>query len=692
MNHHRRNLLLIVCTFALAASAHAEEGMWLLNHPPGDALKKAYQFTPTADWLEHVQKSCVRFGRGGSASLVSAEGLVMTNHHVGYGQLEKLSTKERNLLKEGFYANTPADELKCPDLEVSILWSIDDVTAQIEAVTGGLSAAEANAARQKKIAEFESSCKEETGLHCDVVTLYHGARFHVYRYRRYTDVRLVMAPEASIASFGGDVDNFEYPRFCLDVTFFRIYENDEPLKSEHYLKWSAGGVSENDLVFVTGHPGRTQRQLTAAHLAFLRDVQHPTVLSMLWRREVQLLNFSDRNDEFARIAQGDLKGMQNSRKAYTGMLSGLHDPDIFRAKVAEEATIKKLISTNPERQEKWGGAWNDVAASIRSYESFFRRFGALEGRGAGGGSQLLGIAQRLVRLAAEKPKPDGDRLRGYHDAELDSLYLRLFSPAPIYDDLEINRLGSWFSHLAETFGGDDPLVTKVLAGKSPRARAVELVQGTKLKDVGVRKKLDEGGMEAITSSGDPMIRFAYDIDSEGRALIKRHEDNVEGPQTEAYAKIAAARFAIEGENTYPDATGSLRLTYGSVKGFEEDGRAVPAFTTVAGLFSRHEARGGVEPFDLPKRWLEVREKLDPTTPFNFVCTTDVIGGNSGSPVINRAGEVVGLVFDINLPALVWDTVYTDAGARTVAVDARAMVESLRKVYGADRLVKEISSP
>lgn len=687
-----RGFIVVAFISSIAAlAASAEEGMWLLNHPPAEALKKSYGFAPTADWVEHVQKSCVRFGRGGSASLVSADGLVMTNHHVGYGQVEKLSTKERNLLKDGFYAKAPADELKCPDQEVMVLWSIEDVTPAIEAATAGLEPAEANTARQKKIAEMERTCPAGEQEQCEVITLYHGARYHLYKYRRYTDIRLVMAPEESIASFGGDVDNFEYPRFSLDMTFFRIYENDKPFQPEHYLSWSDAGTTENELVFVAGHPARTQRQLTVAHLRFLRDVQYPTLMSMLWRLEVQLQTFSERSEENDRIAQGDLKGVQNSRKAFTGMLGGLHDPAVFLAKVGEEATLRKLIETNPEHQAHWGGAWKEVADSLQTYASFYARMNAVEGRGSGGGSRLFDIAERLVRLAAELPKPDGDRLRGYHDADLKSLYLRLYSPAPIYDELEMNKLASWFSHLAEQFGADDPMVTRVLAGKSPRARAAELVGGTKLKDMAVRKSLAEGGMEAVTASSDPLIRLAYDIDPEGRALIKRHEDQVEGPQTAAYAKIAAARFAVAGENSYPDATGTLRLTYGSVKGFEEDGKPVPAFTTLAGLFERHEARGAKPPFDLPNRWLEAKDKLDLMTPMNFVCTTDVIGGNSGSPVFNRNGEVVGLVFDINLPALVWDTVYTDVGARTVAVDSRAIVESLKKVYGAERLVKELSS-
>jgi len=671
-----------------AGHAAADEGMWLLTRPPVEQLEARYGFKPSKEWLEHIRRSCVSMGA--SASLVSRDGLVMTNHHVGRRQLEKLSTAERNLLETGFVARTRAEELECPDMEVNVLWEITDVTERVmSSAPPDMDAAAANTARQKAIAAITKEAEESTGLNCRVVTLYHGGQHHLYCYKQYTEVRLVMAPEGDIAHFGGDTDNFEYPRFCLDMCFFRIYENGKPLITDDYLRWSPKGASDGELIFAAGNPGRTQRLYTVDHLKFLRDVSHPDGLASLWRREVQLLSFTARGLENARIAAGDLMGVQNGRKARTGMLAGLLDPAVLDAKVADEKKLRAAVAANPDYRAKWGGAWDELASALNSYRGWHRRYAALEGRMASGGSRLFSIGRQLVRLAAELPKPNGDRLREYRDSSLDSLYRRLYSSAPIYDDLEINRLESAFSHVAETFGADDPLTTKILAGKSPRDRAVELVRGTKLADVAVRKELAEGGTAAIAASTDPMIRLTYDLDPEARALRKRDEDELEGVEEEAYAKIGAARFAVLGDNVYPDATGSLRLAYGAVRGYEQDARKVPAFTTVAGLYDRYKEREGADPFKLPRSWLDRKDKLDPGTPVNFVCTADIVGGNSGSPVVNRKGEVVGLIFDGNLETLVWNTIYTDKQARAVAVDSRVIIESLRKIYDADHLADEL---
>ena len=693
--HTQRNILrnALLAILTCASAGLADEGMWLFNQPPTKLLAEKYGFEPDPEWYEHVQKSCVRFGRGGSASLVSPNGLVMTNHHVGRGQLQKLSTADHDLLADGFYAHSYADELKCADLAVDVLWTIQDVTERVSAaVTPAMSTADANTARQKAIAAITKDAEASSDLKCEVVTLYHGARYHLYSYKRYTDVRLVMAPEGDIAHFGGDTDNFEYPRYCLDVTFFRIYEDGNPLKTDHYLRWSEKGASEGDLVFVTGHPGSTRRLYTVDHLEYLRDVGYPSRLRSLWRREVQLQNFVARNAENARIAGSDLQGVQNGRKALTGYLKGLLDPSIMQAKRSAENALRAVVAADAEHNAQWGEAWDEIAAAEKTLRGFVERHDALEGRGAGGGSTLFGIARNLVRLAEELPKPNGDRLPEYRDSSLDGLYRRLYSPAPIYAGLEINRLESAFSFLAETFGGDDPLVAKVLAGRSPRDRASELVNGSTLEAIETRKQIAGGGVEAIAASKDPMIRFAYDLDAAARAIRKRHEDEVESAETDAYAKIAAAQFAAYGEDIYPDATGTLRMTFGTVKGYDEDGKRIPAFTDFAGLYERHKLRGSVEPFALADAWLKGKEKIDPAKPFNFVSTTDVIGGNSGSPTVNRRGEVVGLVFDINLHALVWSTAYTDRQGRTVHVDSRALIEALRKIYGADKLADEIVHP
>lgn len=669
------------------ATAQADEGLWLLNRPPDKVLRQRYGLEPTARWLEHLQKSCVRMGASGA--LVSPDGLLMTNHHVGSDQLAKLSTPQRDLLTHGFYARTRGEELRCPDMEVEILWSIEDVTERIQAeAPPDLTPAARFEAQRKAMTRLEQESQAVSGLHSEVVSLYRGARYHLYRYKRYDDVRLVMAPEKGIAFFGGDNDNFEYPRFCLDVCFLRIYENGQPLRSEHFLKWSAAGAADGELTFVLGHPARTQRIFTYDHLRFLRDVEVPHTLRNLWRREVQLAAFCARSAEHARIGEDDLFGIQNSRKAWTGILGGLLDPQILDAKRAAEGELRAAVAARPEHQAAWGDAWQRIADAQQRYREFFVRYQTLrEGRALG--SDLFRIALTLVRLADELPKPSEERLREYRDSELDSVYLRLYSPAPIYETLEIDRLASGLSLLAELLGCEDPLVAAALDGRAPRQRAEQLVRGCKLADVAARKALAEGGRSAIAASDDPMIRLARLIDPEARALRKRFEDEVESVERENYARIAAARFELASEDVYPDATGTLRISFGPIRGYQEDGRDIPPFTTLAGLYERHRERGGRPPFDLPPRWIEAREKLDLSTPFNFVCTADIIGGNSGSPVVNRAGEVVGLVFDGNLAGLVWDIVYTDERGRAVAVDSRAIIEALRKVYDADALADEI---
>jgi len=664
--------------------------MWLFNKPPSKVLKEKYGFEPTPQWLEHVQKSAVRFGDGGSGSIVSANGLLMTNHHVGSDTLEKFSTPEKNLLKTGFLARTPDEELKCEDLELNVLWSIEDVTERVNSTASKtMSAGEANAARRKMIAQIESEAEKKTGFNSEVVTLYQGGRYHLYSYRRFTDVRLVMAPEQQIAFFGGDNDNFEFPRFDLDMCFFRIYQDGKPLKPDHHLTWSKKGLSDGELAFVVGHPGRTQRLFTVDHLKFLRDVEVPSILRRLWRMEIHLATFSGRNEEFSRMASGDVFGAANSRKAFTGIYSGLLDPAIMKGKIETEKKLRDWVAANPDRQGQWGDAWNQIAEAEKTYRTFYERYTALEGRRRVLRSDLFRIARHLVRLAEEKPKPSGDRLREYRDSELESLYLDLFSPAPIYEEFEIARLTSGLSYLAESLGADDPLVVKTLAGQSPRSRAEALVSGTKLKDVETRKKLAEGGTSAIAASNDPMLRLASDLDGEARALRKRYEDEVEGVERDAYAKIAAAQFAQRGEDMYPDATFSLRLAFGTVKGYRENGQEIAPFTNFAGLYRRHQERRGNPPFDLPQRWLDRKDKLDLNTPFNFVCTADIIGGNSGSPVVNRAGEVVGLIFDGNIQSLVWDIAFTDEQGRAVSVDTRAITEALRKMYDAGALADEL---
>jgi hypothetical protein len=667
----------------LGAAASADEGMWLFERPPVKQLKQRYGFEPSPAWLEHVQKSCLRMGASGS--FVSANGLVLTNHHVGADQLEKMSTPEHNLLETGFYARTPDQEVRCPDIDAQILWSIEDVTARVNgAAQAGMSPAAAATARRKITNVIEAEAQQQSGMQCEVVTLWGGARYHLYRYRRYTDVRLVFAPEQQIAFFGGDNDNFEYPRYDLDICLFRVYENGQPLKPEHYLRWSANGAKDGELIFVAGHPFRTQRWATVADLKFLRDVDVLGQLQNLWRREVQLVTFLGRSTENARIGWEDYLGAQNSRKARTGIIATLLDPAVLREKEQAERALRAALTA--DERARWGDAWDQVVTATQNDRPYCARRAAVD-RLFGG--TLPGHALHLVRLAAEKPKPNADRLSEYADANIETLNLDLFSPAPIYEALEIDRLDSALSALAETLGGDDELVALALGGQAPHARAVSLVRGSKLKDVAVRKQLAEGGQPAISACADPLIQFAIALDPASRALRKRYEDEVESLRREAYAKIAAARFAKDGEDQYPDATFTLRLSFGPIKGYEEDGASMPPFTDFKGLYERSAGRKGQPPFNLPSRWVERKGRLNPRTPMNFVCTADIIGGNSGSPAVNQAGEIVGVIFDGNLQGLAWDIVYGDKQGRALAVDTRAISEALRVVYDADALAREL---
>jgi hypothetical protein len=662
-----------------ASLARADEGMWLVNHPPLERWKSKYQFEPSPDWLEHLQKSAVYMGASGS--FVSSKGLLITNHHVGAGQLAKLSTPERDLLRDGFYARSRENELRCLDLEIKVLMSIEDVSGPVRLAAADMNPAAANEARRKKMAEIEQEWGKKTGLDCEMVMLWGGAQYHLYCYKRYTDIRLVFAPESSIAFFGGDTDNFEYPRYDLDVCFFRIYENDQPIEPERFLRWSQTGLAENELCFVLGHPGRTRRLFTVDHLKHLRDVEQPWDLRMLWRREVQLQTFSARNAENERIARDNVFGVQNSRKAQTGGYQALLNPAAFEAKRAREQTL---------RAANGSPAWDNLAAALSAFREYFPSYRLLEGGSIAHGSDYFWTARGIVRLVEEQTKPSGERLREYRDSEMDSVLLDVYSPAPIYPELEKNRLACGLQLACEIWGADDPRTQKLLAGKSPADRAVELCD-TKIGDVNFRKRLVEGGQAEVDASDDPMIRFIKSIDADARALRKRYEDEVQSIERETYAEIAKAVFEVEGDSSYPDATNTLRISYGTVTGYDEYGKRVRPFTDFAGLYQRHEERRGQAGFDIPDLWIQRRDQLRPGAPYNFVCTADIIGGNSGSPVVNKKGEFVGIIFDGNIHSLSGDFYYDDRLNRAVAVDSRGIVDALRKIYTAEALVQELGN-
>jgi len=660
--------------------------MWLYNAFPGERVQKQYGFLPTQAWLDHLQLSSVRFNNGGSGSFVSADGLAFTNHHVGADCIGKLATSGADYMKTGFYAKTQAEEAKCPDLELNVLVGIEDVTAKVKAAApSAMSTAGAGQAQRSAMSAIEKDCATSSDLRCDVVTLYSGEVYNLYKYKKYTDVRLVFSPEFAAAFFGGDPDNFTYPRYDLDITFFRVYENDKPVHLDNYLEWSKAGVKNGDLVFVSGHPGGTDRLKTVAELQFLQNVDYPSRLASYKQRITMLQKFSAESAENARVAQEEIFRLQNSQKAINGRYEGLNEMSLSQMETAERTREKAFMDKNPGEPNPW----QQISNAMQVDQKIYSPYTYLE-RMRGFNSDLVFDARDLVRATEEKTKPNGNRLREYRDSALPSLEQGLFSSAPIYKNFEIAKLTLSLAQMREALGADDPAVKAALNGKSPEEAARALIEGTKLDDVALRKQLYEGGKAAVDASTDPMIVLWRNVDPEARAVRKRYDDEVDAVVRRDGATIARARFAQTGFTQPPDAGFTLRLSYGTVKGYEENGKKIPYFTTFAGAFEHAEEHGDKPPYNLADSWLKMKSKLNLERPLNFVSTADIIGGNSGSPTVNRAGEVVGIVFDGNIQSLVWDFYYDDRQARAVHVDSRGIIEALRKVYGAEALADELT--
>ena len=685
-----RVVVAAVLVGAWPLSGLADEGFWPFNRIPKAAIKQAYGVELTETWLERVQQASVRFPSG-SGSFVSPEGLVLTNHHVALDIIQKLSTPERDYVKSGFYAAERAQELRAPDLELVVLQRIEDVTARVNAaVKPTMSAAETLATRRAAIAAIEDEAQKKTGLQAEMVTLYQGAQYHLYLFKKFTDVRLVFAPEFDAAFYGGDPDNFTFPRFALDMSLFRVYENGKPLAVKQFLPWSAAGIREDDPVFTSGHPGTTQRLNTMAHLEVLRDHSLPINLEIYSRIRDALAAYGSQGPEQERQAKDLIFGIENSLKSWRGQLAGLNDPALLQKKQATESLLRKAVASNPDFQARFGGAWDAVATARRELRAYNIERVMFEG-GLAFFSEYSAQARVLVRWAEESQKPNGERLPEFTDARKPQIERQVGSETPIHPGLEKARVAVGLRLMIDKLGADHPLAQRILAGKTPEARAAELVDGTKLGDASVRKQLFAGGAEAVKASTDPFIEVMRLIEPRARELRKKYDNEVLAVERDAYAKIAQAVFATAGDAAYPDATFTLRLSYGAVKSYQEDGKRVEPFTQIRGLYARADQHANKPPYTLPESWAKAKGTLNLTTPYNFVTTNDIVGGNSGSPVINARGELVGLIFDGNIQSLPGYFVYDGSVNRAIAVDVRGMIEALRKVYGAERLANELLS-
>jgi hypothetical protein len=677
---------LILFSLLSAVVLRADDGIWLFNRFPSDAVQQKYGFQVTDQFLDKLRLGSVKFVGVASASFVSPKGLLFTNHHVASECIQQISSKEHDYMGNGYYAATEADEKQCPNLEADVLVSIADVTGRVrEGVPADAATADAGKARRANIARIEKECSSSSEIRCEVVTLYSGGQYDLYRYKKYTDIRLVLAPEYGIAAFGGDPDNFTYPRYCLDVVFFRAYENGKPAETPDYLHWSREGVKEGELIFVSGNPATTGRLNTMAQLEFFRDVSYPLVHARLGSLIQTLLSYSAKNPENKRVAADNLNSQQNSFKAYTGFLVGLRDPKLMQLKDKEEQELRAAVARDPKLRAAYGGAWDALAAAYKQYADFYKPYWLLE-PAAIRGSDLFSIARDVVRLAQERSKPSVQRLREYRDSALPELEASMYASIPFADSMEIAVIADYFEFLRKSLGAENATVKAVLNGRSPQAAARQYVTTTKLKDIAERKRL-AASAEAVKSSSDGMIRLALLLDAPARELRQRYEDRVEAVVTGDGAKVAQARWAVKGTSVYPDATFTLRLSYGPVKGYKSKaGKDIPYATTFAGLYGRAT---GKEPFRLPQRWVKAKGQLNLNTPFDFVSTADTHGGNSGSPTLNTKGEIVGILFDGNIESLPDRFVYTDEQSRSVHVAVQGIVEALRKVFGAERVMVEL---
>jgi hypothetical protein len=672
----------------MSLSALADEGMWTIDNFPADQIADRYGVEINDKWLRSAQLATTRLENGCTGSFASPDGLILTNNHCTWGCIRNLSSKDRNLSDEGFLAMSRGEELQCPGQQISVLIDFDDVTSNIAAATGNLADADANEARKAKLTDLESECEEAADgeLNCEAVSLYNGGQYFIYKYKRYDDVRLVFAPELDIAAFGGDPDNFNFPRWCLDMSFLRAYEDGKPASTPNYLQWRESGPQSGDPVFITGHPGSTDRQLTMSQLRMLRDVSYPLWLLRYSELRGRMLAWADTSPEAARTVQQRILGIENGIKVRRNLLKALHNDEMMGRKAEQESELRAAIAANPEWQAAYGEAWNLIDAATETHRNMYEDHLFIEDS-AGLQGDLFNYARTIVRGTAERELPNNERIRAYTDAALPQVEQGLLADRPINTGYEKLRLAFALDKMREWLGPDSKYVHLIRGKDSPDDLATALVEGSSLADVAYREELWTGGVAAVSRSDDPMIKMALAIDDDARALRKRYEDEVEAPRVRGEEMIADARFKVYGTETYPDATFTLRVTYGAVEGWKEKGELVEPFTRTSRLFERTT---GQRPFMLPDSWARAREDLDPDTAFNFVATTDITGGNSGSPIVAADGALVGLAFDGNIHSIAGDYWFDRDINRTVGVNTAIMLEALKVVYGADHLVEELT--
>ena len=669
-----------------AAPALADEGMWTFDNFPLAKVNAAYGLKLDQKWLDRVQAASVRLTTGCSASVVSKSGLVFTNHHCVVECVQDLSSGDKDFVQDGFMTASREDEKKCPGMQAEILTSITDVTQQVTAAAAGKSGQDFVRARDAAITAAEQAgCGDDPGVRCQVISLYRGGQYKLYRYRKYSDVRLVFAPEFATAFFGGDPDNFNFPRYNLDIGFVRLYENGKPAVTPQHLTWVSRAPQAGEATFVSGNPGSTNRLMTVSQLETLRDLTIP--VGQLQRSEIRgrLIRFSEEGPEQKRVATDPLFGIENSFKVFFGQQFALNDKAFMDAKRAEEEALKAKVAADPKLAADIGDPWADIEKAQAAYANNYLRYRQIEGGATY--SHLYDYAETLVRAAQERTKPSAERLPEYADTRLSLQEKQLLDAKPVDPALEETYLSFWLSKTREYLTTDDPAVKALLGKESPEGLAKRVVAGSRLGDPAVRKALWDGGLAAIEASDDPMIQLFLRNDPAARAVRKAWETEVQGPTDAAAERVARAKFAAYGDAVYPDATFSLRLSYGKVDGWTWRGTTVPPTTSFAGLYERAT---GAEPYELAPRWIAAQGKVNPATVYNFVTTNDIIGGNSGSPVVNARGEVLGAAFDGNIHSLGGAFGYDGAINRTVVVATSAATEALDKVYGRTALVKELT--